>query len=426
MPGTSPIRFDLIGANERTRNALAMAFNGRAKGCCEFAVNGNADAVIVDLDGVGARGEWSRYRHRYPQRPSVLLTISECTAPETAIVLLKPVRVDALLSAVADVHKRIEAGGDHSPGATLRPPTNRIQQTVRAPPAAAKPFPVTPARNTPPPSASLSQVESKQSKKTVVAVLHGVPSANAKRPEAQPQAPSRDYRDVCGSAEDIDCDNPVLVQSRCFDADGTLLDCMRRAVARSGSTRVPVSLVIQDREMVTVCAQERTCRIAVTDDILRQLCTRKFPVNQMVLRNAVAEQLHSANGAAGEVFSLEALLWKTALWTYQGRLPANTPIREKVYLRRWPNLTRLVEVPEAMRIAALLSEQPLALPRVAEALAIAQRYVFAFYGAAHASGLVSQVRREADRTAVTPTLLRQHREHGFLGRVVGKLKRLVA
>lgn len=127
----------------------------------------------------------------------------------------------------------------------------------------------------------------------------------------------------------------------------------------------------------------------------------------------------------GEPVSLEALLWKMALWTYRGRLPAGTSVRERVYLRRWPNLPRLLDVPDAMRISALLVGQPLALPRVAEALQIPQRHVFAFYGAAQAAGLANHAKREADNlvASVPP---RKHVERSFINRVVGRLKRLVA
>lgn len=422
MPASTPIRFDLIGANDRTRNALQMAFAGRARGSCEFANGGTADAVIVDLDGVGARAEWSKYRHQHPQRPSVLLTVNDCTVPETAIVLIKPIRIEALLSAVDDVRRRIETGDIDAPGITLRAttetvggaggPTTRITATTRPS-----------KRET---TATSQATGGSQSRRAIAAS----PPAAAHSAPSKPAAPSgpepvRDYRDVCGSHPDINCEDIEQVRQRSFDAEGTLLDWLRRTQIRSDNMRKPVSLNIQDKDVAIISSVERIARVALSDEILKNNASKRFIANQVRMTEIATDGPQAAHKLVGEPVSLEALLWKMALWTYQGRLPAGTSVKERVYLRRWPNLPRLLEIPDAMRISALLIEQPLALPRVAEALQIPQRHVFAFYGAAQAAGLANHAKREADNlvASVPP---RKHVERGFINRVVGRLKRLVA
>lgn len=415
MPTSTPIRFDLIGANDRTRNALQMAFSGRARGSCEFANGAAADAVIVDLDGIGARTEWSRYRHQHPQRPSVLLTVNDCTVPETAIVLIKPIRIEALLSAVDDVRRRIETGDIDAPGITVRAttetavgpggPTTRITATTRPSKREA--------------TATTQSTSGSQGRRAVPAS----PSAVAHSAPSGPE-PVRDYRDVCGQLPDINCEDLEQVRQRSFDAEGTLLDWLRRAQIRSDNMRKPISLNIQDKDVAIISSVERVARVVLSDEILRSNAPKRFIANQVRMAELAADP-PQATQKLGEPVSLEALLWKMALWTYKGRLPAGTSVKERVYLRRWPNLPRLLEVPDAMRISALLVEQPLALPRVAEALQIPQRHVFAFYGAAQAAGLANHAKREADNllASVPP---RKHVERSFINRVVGRLKRLVA
>jgi hypothetical protein len=123
--------------------------------------------------------------------------------------------------------------------------------------------------------------------------------------------------------------------------------------------------------------------------------------------------------------SVDGFLWQAALWTYQGRLPAGTAVHGRVYLARWPNLTRLVEVPHALRVAALWLAQPVSPAFTAQALAIRQRYVFAFYGAAHALGLAGQARRASDYL-FEPAVFGAAGDRRVLSGVVSRLKGLVS
>ena len=88
---------------------------------------------------------------------------------------------------------------------------------------------------------------------------------------------------------------------------------------------------------------------------------------------------------------LEALEWDLALWASRGRLPCGTHLDHPIRLHCWPNLTRLAVPPEAMRIASLWSRGSISLRETVRVLGVPQRYVFAFYSACHALGLVEQI-----------------------------------
>ena len=69
----------------------------------------------------------------------------------------------------------------------------------------------------------------------------------------------------------------------------------------------------------------------------------------------------------------------------------------------WPNFTRLIVTPYALKISALWIAQPHSLLTTAQVLNIPQRYVFAFYSAAHALKLAFVDRRTTPRAAkLTP------------------------
>jgi hypothetical protein len=99
---------------------------------------------------------------------------------------------------------------------------------------------------------------------------------------------------------------------------------------------------------------------------------------------------------------LDHVLWQTALETSAGRLPVGVDPVAPVYLKQWPNLTRLHRTPHALRIAALWTTRGAGLLETAQTLRIAQRHVFAFYNAALALDLVTedgaQVRRAQRKT----------------------------
>ncbi|MGR9035380.1 MAG: hypothetical protein ACU83O_02175, partial [Gammaproteobacteria bacterium] len=101
--------------------------------------------------------------------------------------------------------------------------------------------------------------------------------------------------------------------------------------------------------------------------------------------------------ALDKVQSTDAFLWKIACWTSKGRYPVTIDLNQPVYLKNWPNFTRLLITPHALRIAALLMQGPRTMTNAAHVLKIEPRYVFIFISAAYALGMAGQARRDVDR-----------------------------
>jgi hypothetical protein len=116
----------------------------------------------------------------------------------------------------------------------------------------------------------------------------------------------------------------------------------------------------------------------------------------------------------------EALMWQMVLFASRGRIPAGTNLIAPIHLRNWPNMTRLALFPHAMRIAAFWSARPHSLLETAEVLGIPQRYVFAFYSAAHALDLVSAGENVED-TPGGPAANVHSQKRGILGRILARL-----
>ncbi|WP_340124359.1 hypothetical protein [Methylobacter svalbardensis] len=117
----------------------------------------------------------------------------------------------------------------------------------------------------------------------------------------------------------------------------------------------------------------------------------------------------------------DAFLWKLAVWTSKGRYPSALDIHRAVFLKNWPNFTRLVVTPHALRISALLIAGPRTLPDIVEVLKIKLQYVFVFISAAYALGLVGQAKREVDEI-FQPPAIKKSEQQGLLSRILGKLR----
>ncbi len=119
--------------------------------------------------------------------------------------------------------------------------------------------------------------------------------------------------------------------------------------------------------------------------------------------------------------SMDAFLWKVSCWASKGRYPGSIDINQPVFLKQWPNFTRLLLTPHAMRIAALLIQGPRTLLNVSQVLNVKPQYVFVFISAASALGLVGQTRRGAD-LLVEPDEIKTNKNQSLLSRILSVLR----
>lgn len=394
--GDDPLLVDLIGANQRLRDTLAMVFRGPAKGRCGLATGTQAQAVVVNLDGVGAEAEWARYRERFPARPAIVLALDDQPVEHATAVVVKPVRIDRFLTAIDRVHARLqEQAPGPAPESTARPQAVTLVRSKR-------PAPSPVVGLSPPEAPATSEPEDVRTQ------AYGDCAVDHDR-----------WERLCGNAPDCNLDDPALVASRRYAGSTRLLDCTLNAIDASRHDGKPADVRLRGRMVMTIDTAHASAVCGLSDDQLAALCGTTL--DDDFIDVAVTAPTETSQEAATSV-SLDALLWKLALWTYRGQLPADAPLDQRMYLAHWPNLTRLVALPNATRIAALLVRHPMQLGRVAEALGIPQRHVFAFYGAAAAIGLMGIARRDADHL-VEQTPPEPHSRRSLLGRIAQNLPR---
>jgi hypothetical protein len=167
-----------------------------------------------------------------------------------------------------------------------------------------------------------------------------------------------------------------------------------------------------DQDIVKVDANERQFRPYCT------LPNDTQKISLRVLSNPASAIDHSSTYQC----SVTAFIWQLALWSARGRLPEGTDINQPVHLRRWPNFTRIAVTPHALAITALWAKGPRSLIDTAQMLNIPQRYVFAFYSAAHALQLVEGETAQEQQHPTAHLPLRRSRNRGTLGRLLGYLR----
>ncbi|WP_126445239.1 response regulator [Sulfuricystis multivorans] len=397
---TLPLAVDLLGVNERMRNTFAMAFAGPAKAVARLADGGRADLVIVDADGVGAQEAWQAFHEKRPRCPAIAISAAGIELEGVAATIAKPIRVEQLIETIRRLAEQIEPD-------TQKTPPLPLAASIPAPQVA--------------PSSGLAAETENEEKTQRIPTLR-LHQREPETSESPATPPGKDLSAVCGTVEDIDCNDDAQVSKLFLPLEGRLLAALQTALAEAKQGKQPVALRYKENTLAIFHPRGRAVAVPVGDASLQRMSQAAFPGGMLFLEKLPAD---SASAPGPMAVHPDVLLWKVAAWTYRGRLPVDLPPNVRVYLRHWPNLTRLLELPDAMRIAALLNEQPMSMSRVAEALQIPQRHVFAFCACAHTIGLLDIAKRAADHLIEPPPAPPEHGERQFLGRIMHYLKGLM-
>ncbi|MFO7594093.1 MAG: hypothetical protein R6X15_08640 [Pseudomonadota bacterium] len=117
--------------------------------------------------------------------------------------------------------------------------------------------------------------------------------------------------------------------------------------------------------------------------------------------------------------NIDELMWQAAFHASQGRMMRGCYRDDVVELEHWPNLSRLPHTPQAMRIAALLSNHPTSIFFAMRLLKVAPAEMYQFYSAARAAGLARPINRKPEEPKLEP-----HRNQTLLSALLGKIARI--
>ncbi|HMA10880.1 MAG TPA: hypothetical protein VKO83_03260 [Steroidobacteraceae bacterium] len=349
----------LLDMDERTRQSMALVLRHRGDGAIVLSDVGTADIAVLDLDHENAPQAFEQIRARRPALLAIGLTARPGVAHEGIVVLAKPVSAGNLLEAIQ------KQAGIELPAAKI--------------PAAG-----------------------------AAAALGARTATTRRRPEA-----------------------PLAHDKKVFDPAAYLLGALLDAAAEAGRRDAVAVISFYGDRVILADPRAGLIRTNLTSSQARGFAHSSLeadttdPSATVGLQRPRVEYLTRAEADsryAAQTYPVpqEMFMWSLGAMTSRGRLPADVRADERVYLRRWPNLTRVAHTANEMRIIAYWVRQATSLQEIVAALGVPEREVFSVYTAASAAGLAGRARREVDGIWEAP-LVAEPRQRGLFSSILDRL-----
>ncbi len=394
----SKVVIDIIAPNSRTYNMLEFILQQYGNGRFELGRGNRPDLAVVDFDKSDVKVAFRKYRSRFPEVPAILLLNQpaeyETLASEDRIgaefILLKPFAAKDFISKInecldmapgmqADVSSGV--GGRNTAGRPGGRGGNSAQ-TDQADPSNKKG-----SRESPRSAAARAE----RTHPLQVPSTSDQAGRPGKRHRTWEALEKENIAYSFALESDIDMANAAAVENIHLKIDSKLLGYLKNAISQQVSAQSIICLSVRNDVKFFISPGTNAIGITGENVNLTELALQDFN-NQQI---SVCESAMLFKDVQLQI-ELEAFLWKLALYTYRGYLPEGVNVHKPVYLKYWPNLTRLEPTPNAMRIASLLNRQPVALAFIVRILNIPQKHVFNFYAAANAIGFSGPAVREVD------------------------------
>ncbi|MDD5271372.1 MAG: hypothetical protein PHU14_01510 [Methylovulum sp.] len=387
----NPLKVALHGMDERSYKMMAMYLQGPCKGAA-MVVNGqSAEVDIFDADSLTGQQLLKAHFDKKSPKPVIILSLNE-QGLEQGLRVKKPVKTEDMLSAIAQARGLLGGKAVSSP----HPASGTMAGREAAPIEAEKPI------------LKSYVIETDEQKKT-------------SKHEAAMQLNEKSFGAFIGNVAGVDVNDPKQFAKASYNPKDYFQGYVESAykVSREKNQSRQLNsgwnplLIFPDNSEVWLDVDESQLR-AFAGLAINSTLGSKMSVTPL------SQDMAHTDRDLERFQSMDAFLWKIACWASKGRYPASIDIRQPVYLKSWPNFTRLLVTPHALRIAALLVQEPRTLPNVAEVLGIKPQYVFVFISAACSLGLAAQVRREAD-VLVSPPEIKPNKNQGLLKRILSTL-----
>lgn len=402
---SEPLRIHVLGMDDKAFATFGLFLQGPCKGRAVAVDEPSAEVTLIDLDGLNAFQWLARERERFPDRP---LIVSSLRRPDLAgtLYLSKPINALGMLAAIEETRCVLLGSAsrfEQLPKKSVREtPENDRGEAVRETESAIREKMLGMRRDT------------RRSTHQTAMLLD-----------------ERTYSTYVGVVPDIDIHDPLQVAKAHYDKRKYWQAYVESAV-KLARTRQRILQLNCGWQPMIIFPRSNESWVDADDRQTRAFCV--VPINSILdldlvgtdacqrsIIAPVSPDRINADRDPRRFQSIDAFVWKIALWTSNGRVPDGIALDQPVYLERWPNLTRFVIVPHALRIAALLIERPMALLDVAKTLEIRQQYVFSFFSAAMALGIAGQS-REQPKLAVPNPVCADPPRGGLLKKILNRLR----
>jgi hypothetical protein len=398
-----PIRIALYGMDERAAKMISMYLQGPCKGVAEVVDEADAEMDIIDADFVRAKDELEQRQSKTPERPIILFSLEELNVEGTFFVK-KPVQASELVAAIYQAYASITEGKTK----IINAEKSEVKKQIESAPALDQQNPA-PEIVIKKKQAGEKHTDSEEIKKT------------SKHRTAM-DLTEGNFSAYLGHIEGIDFSDIKQVRSASFNPKDFFLGYVQSAY-RVARNKGRVLQLNSSWKPLVIFPHSHEIWLDANDKQLRAFAGLSINNKSGAGMSLSSSGLETSgfNNKMESFYDLDTFVWKLAIWTSKGRYPDCIDIDRPVYLSCWPNFTRLIITPHALRIAALLIVEPVTLLNIADSLNIKPQYVFVFISAAIALGIAGQAERQADQITA-PEEIKKVKAKGLLSKILGKLR----
>lgn len=359
-----------LGLEKRSQVVLADQLNKFSNGLCILANNDQSQLVLIDLDKSNANHLLNDFRKVHPSVPVIGIGKQQTDLPIHAFIA-SPLNLEQLLSTIAELVNPEQQQA-----------TNMITQDKIA--------------------KAMQALENKNIAKS----LH-------KRAE-QKQPKSMAMRVM-----------PDMPDEMCFNPERFLLGEILKAAKQATSNNQAAIMTCWNDRIIVIDPGQDKISSDLSDSQIRNLAIAPIdnnlssPIPTKFYKSDEVNSIHNTPGMRH--FTQEMFLWNLGLLTCRGRIPAEFTVCNRHYLKRWPNLTRVIVPSNAIRILAYWKQQPCSLMDIKEQLDVPIHDVFNVFSAAYAAGLTGEAKRESDQI-LQISELHEHKQRGLMRSILSRLR----
>jgi len=400
---STPLKIALYGMDDRAYKTMCMYLKGPCKGIAVVVDEHEAEIDLLDADHIKARELLDQLQARKPNRPLIILSLEEILLDGT-IYVKKPVETADVLAALKLAKVSLSTDKLKKAKVIAKPETEQKIESSSPPIPKRKKESVTEEKA--PVTKNIDKEEKRKVSKhrTAMDLTEGGFSA------------------YIGNVDGINFSDHEQALKASYNPKGYFLGYVQSAL-KVCKAKGRILQLNSGWKPLIVFPHSQEIWLDVEDKQLRAFAGVAISKNgaKAMSLTPIDQSKFDIKEKMEGFFDSDHFLWKLAIWTSKGRFPDTIDINKPVYLMQWPNFTRLVVTPHAMRIAALLIRGPRTAMSIANALNIKPQYVFVFLSAANVLGIVGQARRQVDEL-IAPPEVKPTKSKGLLSRILGRLR----
>jgi len=412
---TDLLPVSLYGMDGRTHKTMTFFLQGPCKGTAKIVDENDALVDIIDADAIDAKVILDHCLARKPLRPIIILSL-ETLKIENTIYVNKPAKTDEMLAAFKEAKNWLN--GKKKKPAKPRKSKKVVQVDVE--PEQEK---VTPKKK----SRKDNKKDDFELSTETKVYSNPLELKKTEKHKAAMLIDEQNFSSFIGIVPGIDFNDRKQWVKASYNPRQYYQGYVQSAI-KVAYEKGQVIKLNSGWKPLTILPHSHELWLDADDKQLRAFAG--VVVNSVQSGGAQTMSISAVN-PKNESFSTEldkfqeinAFIWKLACWTSKGRYPSALNLSEPVYLKRWPNFTRLVITPHAMRISALLMTGPRTILDIIKVLQVKPQYVFVFVSAAYAAGILEQSKRQVDKVIATKEPEKKSKQKKSLfSRILRKLR----